>query len=183
MTLLAFSMSFFLFSCGGGSDKKKDEGNGDKKNEEKKEKSKASKKEENEKEELTAAKFANLVRKRIVEQAKKNGGYLEFEDPRKGDSVKVELQEVVEKSVRKSAKNVRLVCGKFKGVDNGKDYDIDFFMEGNEPSSLKPAREPLFHKIDGDPEHTYVKNEEGFLEPKKAEEENIDERKKAEMDS
>lgn len=170
-----FATILFLASCGGGEKNDTADGKGDK--EEKDTASAASsKKKTNEgKEEISAAKFANLVRKRIVERAKKNDGYLEFEEPQSGDSVKVELQKVVEKSVRKSAKNVRLVCGKFKGVDNDKDYDIDFFMEGKEPSSLEPARDPLFHKVDGEPRHTYVKNEEGFVQPQQVDEEGTDE--------
>lgn len=163
-------LSFFLISCSGGSDQGQKDKEQEKDKDKKKEKKESASSKKEEKEELTAAKFANAVRQRIVEKAKENGGYLEFDDPRTGKMVKVELQKVVEKSVRKSAKDVRLVCGKFKGVDNSKNYDIDFFLEGNEPSSLKPAREPLFHKIDGEAEHTYVKNDQGFVEPKKVEE-------------
>ncbi len=120
---------------------------------------------------MTAAKFANAVRKKILEKAKKEGGHLKFPDPRnRDDSLEVKLKKVVEASVSKAGKNVRYVCAKFKGVENGKDYDIDFFLEGNKPSSLKPARKPLVHKVDGKARYKYVEKEDGFKEPKRIEE-------------
>ncbi|MFB6257987.1 MAG: hypothetical protein ABEH38_04775 [Flavobacteriales bacterium] len=118
---------------------------------------------------ITAAKFANAVRKRILEKARENDGILHLPDPRdEKDTLKVKLKRVVEASVGKSAADVRYVCAKFKGVENGKDYNIDFFMEGNEPSSLEPARDPILHKVNGEPRYKYVKKGD-WKKPKKVE--------------
>ncbi|MFB6257104.1 MAG: hypothetical protein ABEH38_00295 [Flavobacteriales bacterium] len=161
-----FLIAFLLVACGGS--KKEDTAKEDPVKTSSQDTVSSTKKEKADP--ITAAEFANAVRKRIVERAKKNGGFLKFPDPRGKDSIKVELQKVVEKSVRKAGKEVRLVCGKFKGVENGKDYDIDFFMEGDKPSNLKRSRKPLFHKVEGEPEHTYIKNEDGTVQPKKVKE-------------
>ncbi len=168
--------SAFLVSCGGS---KKEDGK-DQEKQEKKDTT-ASNKDTSE-DGITAAKFANAVRKRILEKARKNDSVLVMADPRSGkDSLRVKLHKVVEQSVSKFSENVRYVCAKFRGADDGKHYDIDFYLKGNEPSSLKPQREPLVHKVDGKTRYKYVEKE-GFKRPERVQEPKAPKDQKAKMD-
>lgn len=186
-TLLKSSVLFatvlFFASCGGSESDKSDGENGD---QSQSDTASSAKKKGEGQATMSTAKFANAVRKRILEKAKKEGGHLKLPDPRKkDDSLEVKLKNVVESTVVLQEKDVRYVCAKFKGVKDGKDYDIDFFMEGNEPSSLKAAREPIVHKVDGKARYKY-EEEDGVMRPKKIvenkkkkqEEENKDQKKK-----
>lgn len=168
--VLLFTALLLFASCGGSNkDNSKDEGGESNKDTASSASSKKDMREDDL--EVTAAKFANAVRKRILERARKNGDTLHLPDPRnEKDTLIVELDNVVEASVRKKSENVRYVCAKFKGIMNGKDYDIDFFMKGNEPSSLKPARDALVHKVDGKAHHKYVEKN-GVKHAKKVTEE------------
>lgn len=156
-------IALLLFSCGGGQkENTHDKGKAERKEQKDTNASKA----DASGPEITAAKFANAVRQRILEKARENDSVLVLPDPRNEDSLSVKLVKVVEKSVSKFSEDVRYVCGKFKGTKDGMRYDIDFYLEGNEPSSLEPHREPLLHKVDGEARYKYVEKE-GFKRPER----------------
>ncbi len=115
---------------------------------------------------LTIEEFADAAKAYIQERTEKNGGHFPVEDKKQGRTLKLDLKKVHRKRLSHLGNNVYFVCADFKGKD-GKLYDIDIFMQGSSKDDLKVTRDPMVHKVEGEPRFTWHE-EDGTWKRKKA---------------
>jgi hypothetical protein len=113
--------------------------------------------------EVTKDQLADAVEKYVADKSAETEGIFTVVDPKTGDTLELVLDKVHRARLSKVADDKYFACADFTTKD-GKVYDLDVFMEGDDKDSLAFS-EFSVHKEDGVERYTWF--EEGGVWDKK----------------
>lgn len=113
---------------------------------------------------LTTDQLADAIEAYIDNEAAATNGLFTIVDDESDEKLRMSLHRVHRERLSRVGKDLYFACADFK-ADNGKMYDIDFFMTGNNKDNLMFS-EFSIHKVDGKERYTwYQKNDVWMRKP------------------
>lgn len=110
---------------------------------------------------LTRDQLADAIEAYIANESAGTKGLYTIEDDETGEKLRMMLHKVHRDRLSKVGKKEYFACADFKG-DNGKMYDVDFFMTGTTKENLKFS-EFSIHKVDGKERYTWHKKGDRWI--------------------
>lgn len=112
---------------------------------------------------ITKDSLAEVIEEYVKKDAELRGGYFLVYDKKAKMTLALKLVRVHKDRLSMVEKDVYFACADFKTTE-GKLYDLDIFMKGNEKDNLK-VTEISIHKEEGNPRYTW--HEDGGVWKKK----------------
>ncbi len=107
--------------------------------------------------ELTKEQLGDAVEKYVAEKSAGTAGVFIVVDPKTGDTLELVLDKVHRQRLSKVAEDKYFACADFT-TNDGKVYDLDVFMEGDDKDSLIFS-EFSVHKEDGVERYTWYEED------------------------
>ena len=104
---------------------------------------------------LTKEQLADAIEAYVANESAKTKGLYTIKDDKTGDQLRMMLHKVHRERLSRVGKNTYFACADFK-ADNGKMYDIDFFMTGTTKENLNFSKFSI-HKVNGKERYTWRK--------------------------